>query len=174
MNDDINRLLQSGITLITSTQRLSRHLRYRYARHQVELGNKAWQTPDCLPWSAWCKRTFDSLVHRDTSRPVLLSPLQQQWYWQDIIQRSSYRERLLQTSATARQAVWAYQLCKQWGIPIFPDGVYLSEDALAFRHWATAYEARKQEGGWLDEASLPDYLAVKMAEHKPDIPQLAL
>lgn len=159
MDSSLSTLISDGATVLTPTKRLSRHICHIYATDQLAQGNQAWQTPDCLPWSAWCKRSFDMLSLRTESKQVLLNNLQQQWLWHDIINRSSYKNRLLQITATAKQTAQAYQLAKEWSVPIFPEETYLSEDAYAFKHWVDSYEAKKQDHGWLDDANLSEFIA---------------
>ena len=166
MNEQINAFLAEAATLITPTQRLSRHLRYQFAKKQINDHKKAWQTPDVLPWTAWCKRTLQQSVLNHDDSLLLLNSLQQQWLWQKIISESNYSERLLQINATAKQASHAYQLCQEWALPIFPKGVYLSEDAFAFQAWARAYDAYKQNKQFIDESCLPDYLLKIIADNK--------
>ena len=172
MNKRLSDLIRQGATIITPTQRLSRHLRYLFATEQLAQGKQAWQTPDCLPWTAWCRRSFESLSFRTEDKVTVLSNLQQQWLWQEIINNSKYKNQLLQITATAKQAAHAYQLCQQWCIPIFPAGVYLSEDAFAFKHWAQAYEQEKRESAWLDDAVLPDYITTYAAELKNNLKKI--
>jgi len=95
-----------------------------------------------------------------------LNNLQQQWLWQEIISHSKHKNKLLQITATAKQAVQTYQLCKEWCLPIFPRDVYLTEDASAFENWSDSYEKQKQDNQWLDDAILPDYLASHIEELK--------
>jgi len=169
MDNKLSKLINDGVTVLTPTQRLSRHIRYQFATDQITQGKQAWQTPDCLPWSAWCKRSFESLAFRLSDNTLLLNKLQQQWLWQGIIKHSKHKNQLLQITATAKQAAQAYQLAKEWAVPIFPEGTYLSEDAYAFKNWADTYEKKKQEKHWLDDASLPDYLASHINELKPSL-----
>ena len=145
-------------TIITSSRRLSRHLRFLDAASQLQQGKRAWNTLDCLPWTAWCHRLYSDLQLRLTDTPRLLTDAQQEWLWQGIIRRSRYREKLLQVNATARQVMHAYLLCKQWQIPVFPSDLFLTEEALAFRNWVETYEAQKLKHGWIDSATLPDWL----------------
>ncbi len=166
MDNTLSDLISDGATIITPTQRLSRYLRYQYATQQLAQGRQAWQTPDCLPWTAWCKRSFEALSFRTDAKVSVLNNLQQQWLWQEIISNSKYKDQLLQVTATAKQAAQAYQLCQQWGVPIFPEGVYLSEDAFAFKQWADSYEKQKQDNAWLDDAVLPDYIRSHVTELK--------
>lgn len=158
MNSILSKLISDGTTVLTPTRRLSRHVCYQFATDQVAQGRQAWQTPDCLPWSAWCKRSFESLSFRTEDHEILLNNLQQQWLWQEIISSSRYKNQLLQITATAKQAAQAYQLAREWCVPVFPEETYLSEDAYAFKSWADSCEKQKQKHHWLDDASLPDYL----------------
>jgi ATP-dependent helicase/nuclease subunit B len=172
MDSSLSELLIDGATLITPTQRLSRHLRHQYATDQIAHGKQAWETPDCLPWTAWCKRSYETLSFRTEDKRTILNNLQQQWLWQEIISNSKYKNQLLQITATAKQAAHAYQLCQQWCVPIFPEGVYLSEDAYAFKLWTDAYEKQKQENAWLDDAVLPDYITAHVAELKASLTKI--
>lgn len=159
MDNTLSKLIGEGVIVVTPTQRLSHHIRYQYATDQVSQGKKAWQTPECMPWTAWCKRNFETLSYRSENKPILLNHIQQQWLWQEIINQSKYKNQLLQITATAKQALQAYQLAKEWCIPIFPDATYLSEDAFAFKKWTDSYEKQKQQNNWLDEATLPDFIS---------------
>ena len=159
MDNNLSDLMEKGVTVITPTQRLSRHLRYQYANYQIKKGKQAWLTPDCLPWTAWNRRIFEQLILRSKDKAVLLNDLQQEWIWQEIIGTSKYREQLLQITATAKRVMQGYALCKQWCVPVFPKDVYLTEDACVFKNWTDVYEQQKKKNYWLDEASLPDFIA---------------
>ena len=166
MQNEIYEWLEDDVTFVTPTQRLSRHLRFQHAQHQIQQGHTAWRTPDCLPWSAWCKRTFFAISQQGSKKTVLITQLQQQWLWQDIIAKSRHKNQLLQTGATARQVAYSYQVCREWQIPVFPEEVYLSEDAFAFRDWVNNYEKQKQDQHWLDDTDLPEFIADNIAELK--------
>jgi ATP-dependent helicase/nuclease subunit B len=172
MNKRLSDLIRQEATIITPTKRLSRHLCYLFATTQVLKGKQAWQTPDCLPWTAWCRRNFELLSFRTKEKVTILNNIQQEWLWQDIINNSKYKSQILQTMATAQQALHAYEICQEWCVPIFPDEVYLNEDAFAFKHWAHAYEKQKQENNWLDDAALPDYITAYAAELKNNLTKI--
>lgn len=166
MDSKLSQLISEAAVIITPTQRLSRHIRYQFATDQLAQGNQVWQTPDCLPWTAWCKRSFELLSFRTKHSAILLNSLQQQWLWQDIIRQSKYKDQLLQITATAKQAAQAYQLAKEWSVPIFPEDVYLSEDAYAFKTWVEVYEKQKKQNNWLDDAGLAEYISENSHELK--------
>lgn len=152
----------SSETIITPTRRLSRYRYYRYAKEQLNAGYQAWESPDCLPWSAWCQRTFDQLQLLHGTHLRILSDTQLQWQWQRIVLDSGFGQQLLQPAATASQAAKSYTLCKEWRIEIFPDTVYLTEDAEAFKQWASAYEKSKASRQWIETASLADYITAHL------------
>lgn len=151
MNPKIASLLARGMTLVTPTSRLARHLQYQYAAMQIRAGKQAWETPDILPWNGWLQRTREMICLRRKFTDVLLTTEQQQQVWQDIVNRSNYTRALLHPVNAARQAMQAWSLCKKWQIPVFPEGTYLNEDAYTFKSWAKDYQHRCQTNGWIDE-----------------------
>ena len=151
MNPEIASLLAQGFTLVTPTGRLSRYLQQQYAALQILGGKQAWETPDILPWHGWLKRTWEEISIRGTVTGVLLTSEQQQHVWQDIISRSNTNGLLLHPVNTAWQAMQAWSLCQQWQIPVFPEDVFLNEDAYAFKNWANEYQQRCRANGWVDE-----------------------
>ena len=154
MNPEIASLLAQGFTLVAPTSRLSRYLQQQYAAMQIHAGKKVWETPDILPWNGWLRRTWQDISIRQTITGILLSPEQQQHVWQDIIIKSRYAKALLQPVNTARQAMQAWSLCQQWQIPVFPEEIFLNEDAYAFKTWADDYQLRSQANDWIDESVL--------------------
>ena len=157
MNKDLYTLLEQGYTCVTPTQRLGSHLRYQYAAMQLQEGKQAWETPDCLPWPSWIVREFQK-TRLLMGEHVLINSMQRQVLWQRVIEQSAYRDSLLQTRTTGKQAMAAWDLCHAYGLRIFPDDYFLNEDALAFRQWANEYETRLSSNGFIDEATLPDLL----------------
>ncbi|MEM7027889.1 MAG: hypothetical protein AAF410_06675 [Pseudomonadota bacterium] len=145
-------------TIITPTKRLSRYLNYQYTQLQLSEGKTAWSSLTCMPWQAWCQHLFRNIAFNVDQHYQLLNQQQLLWQWQDIIQRSEYSENILQVRATAKQAIIAYERCQQWHIPIFPDNIFLTTDALAFKNWWQVYHQRMTDNQWLDETVLPDYL----------------
>src|SRR5690554_2733056 len=120
MNMEWLQLVTQGYTLVTPTSRLARYLQFRYTSVQIQQGKKTWETPDILPWNAWLQRSWDDITLANDTGLLLLSTQQQLLIWQEIIGKSSYASGLLHTAATARQVMQAWQLCRQWEIPVFP------------------------------------------------------
>lgn len=158
MNPEIASILEQGFTLVTPTSRLSRYLQHQYAAMQIRAGKQVWETPDILPWNGWLRRTWQDISIRQEITGILLSPEQQQYVWQDIITRSRFAKVLLQPVNTARQAMQAWSLCQKWQIPVFPEDIFLNEDAYAFKTWADEYQKRCHTNGWIDDSVLTAHM----------------
>ncbi|MBI1733027.1 MAG: PD-(D/E)XK nuclease family protein [Gammaproteobacteria bacterium] len=159
MTSRLQDWLRPGITIVTSSARLAQRLSWQYTQSRLAAGAAAWQTPDILTWNRWVVRLWQEQQWIGARTEALLSAAQRRFLWQQIIESSPWREHLLQPAAVAERAVEAWQTLQQWGVPAFPDGVFLNEDARAFRSWSTAYARRCDDKRWLDEASLPEKLA---------------
>ena len=173
MNKESRQLLDQGYCLLTPTTRLSRALQHQYALEQAEQGKLAWRTPDILPWQGWLQRCWKEFVFTRQLDWVLLSTPQQLYLWSDIINRSPYARRLLNRSQTARLAMQAWQLCHEWLIPVFPEGVYVHDDAHAFRLWSEEYRKICEQRDWVDQAGLATLLSTQ-SEFIPGPEKLAL
>lgn len=146
-------------TVVTASARLARRLAARYTSAQLAAGREAWEAPDILPWHGWVNRLWEERCWRSGNGENVLQPAQRRVLWQQIIESSAQRDRLLQPAAVATRALDAWDTVQAWGVEVFPAGVFLNEDARAFRGWATAYQRRCSEGGWVDEAMLAGFLA---------------
>ncbi len=143
---------------MTPTQRLARRLRGDFAQQQIQAGRQVWPSADTLTWQAWCQRCWERVVICLANPPLLLNTAQQQRLWLQLVQQSPLASQLISVNNTALQAMQSYQVCRQWQIPVFPDDVYLNEDAYQFRRWVAEYERLIKEHHWLDDARLPDQL----------------
>ena len=159
MNEDIIRYISDAAEIITPTQRLSRHLRYGYAMLRLQTSETAWKTPDVISWTGWCRREWQAMSFTMERQPILLNNCQQQALWQNMVQRSNFVAQCLYPIATARLAIHSYQTCKSAGIPVFPEDIYLNDDAYNFRMWVQDYERTLADNNWVDSFSLPDHIA---------------
>ena len=163
MDNKLSQLIENGATIVTPSERLSRHISYQFSQKKIK-EKTSWITPDCLPWEVWCKVIFDKLLFSAKEPLTLLNDYQQQWLWEGIIKSSRYSVHLLRTDTTSKEVMRCYKLCKEWNIPIFPKDIDLSEDASAFKEWVYAYQKKKSENFWLDNACLPDYVSSHFKE----------
>jgi probable DNA repair protein len=157
MNEAVIVALQAGATLVTASQRLTRHLAATYGAAQQAQGAPVWEAPDILPWHQWLERAWQEsfgLLDVDTPQ-LLLSDFQELTLWEEVI-RAADSEPLLQVPAAARSAREAWQLLHAWKLSILRSQETVSEDVTAFARWAKAYGQRCTSGNWLDSARLPD------------------
>ena len=144
-----------GLTTLCANKRLARRLRLRHTQEQLRRGQRAWESPDILPWQAWLLRLWEA---RADTKEVLLSDRQANVLWQQVIEGSAHKHSLLQASAVAAQAAAAWQRLQQYRVPIFPDGTALNKDTAAFRDWSDTFRSICRRNNWIDHASLVDTL----------------
>jgi probable DNA repair protein len=168
MAADVFDHVRQGDTLVCASSRLARRLKNQYAQSQIRRGRHAWETPDILPWAAWLVRCWTDRDPGGTHNGMLLGPEQQLYIWQQLIQQSGYSHRLLQVTATARQALHAWNTTREWQIPVFPAGLSLNEDAVAFLSWSQAYRQYCQDHSLIDTADIAELLTAD----RPRVPHM--
>ena len=130
--------LQPGTTIVTASARLARRLSWQYTMSRLAAGEQVWETPDILPWAAWVDRLWAQHQWASGRGESMISAAQCRLIWQQVLESSSHRKSLLQPATVADRAMDAWQMLQDWGLPTVPDGVFLNEDARAFRSWASA------------------------------------
>ena len=154
MNDFLTELVAEDSTLVVSGNGLARYLQDIHALQQIESGKSAWQTPEILSWSVWCRQLWERVLITGDVDKSLIGSHQSLYLWQDIIQSSRLGQNLMQLAATARQAQQAYNICKQWQIDTYPEDLFLNDDAFAFKSWRESYELKLKARQLIDEVSL--------------------
>ena len=149
----------SGATVLTVNSRLSRHLLAQYEQWQLDQGRTHWPTPQIVPWSAWVQRQWQELAFTQVELPTLLSDEQCLAVWEAVIESSRWGEVLLNTQATARAAMQAWRLLRQWQLQPVVLAQEEGADTVAFYDWAQAFQKRCYKERWLDEAALPNRIA---------------
>lgn len=139
----------NGAVLLTANRRLARHLRQAFDLWQQERGSNAWRTPEIHSLDLWLRRCAVDAGegHR------LLETFAVQRIWEEIVADSLQGTELLQVGAAARRAAEAHQLLCEYVSSL--EGAPLTADQEAFLYWRRKYQARLNEGGWLDPAGLP-------------------
>ena len=163
MDTELSKLIENGATVVTPTERLSRHISFLFSQEKINQ-RKSWITPHCLSWDSWCRIIFDKLLFSKKGQWILINNFQQQWLFEEIIRNSKYSDQLLRVDTTSKEVINCYRLCKEWDISIFPKNIDLPEDANAFRQWVNLYENKKRNNFWLDSICLPDYIASRINE----------
>ncbi len=166
MHESVSAALAAGATLVTASQRLTRHLLAEYGAHCQAQGRLVWEAPDILPWTQWLERFWqESFGLLNADRPQqLLSDFQELTLWEEAIGAADREDPLLQVPAAARTARDAWQLLHAWRVSIARDQENSSEDVSAFARWAKAYRQRCTDGDWLDSARLADAVRSAFAD----------
>ncbi|MDA8403177.1 MAG: hypothetical protein M0Z56_03135, partial [Desulfobacteraceae bacterium] len=153
---------QSAV-LVTVNQRLARYLKSQYNDRQSHSGKRAWETPLILPYDSWTENSYnEAAVSRQASGrtgiKILMSKDQECLVWEQIIRKWDHDQgrRLLLVPETARIAVKAWELCREWRIPRHELGQTPSDDTAAFLDWVENFERLCREKGWQDRAGIDD------------------
>ena len=150
--------LGRGVTIVTGNKRLAGVTRQAFEHVAIDKGLEVWPTPDVLPWSAWLQRVWEeAVVSGAASAPeLLLTSQQEQRIWEDIITESVADQPLQQVTGTVRRAQEAWQLIQSWRLSLNDAAFRYNSDSTAFFEWASRFEAKCTEKGWLSLARLSD------------------
>lgn len=151
--------IAGGATVLTVNSRLSRHLLTQFEQWQMQQGRSHWPTPRIMPWSAWVQQQWQALAFAEPELPLLLGDEQLLALWEQIVAESRWGAALLNTQATARAALQAWRLLRQWHLPLATLAHEEGPDTVAFYDWAQTFQKRCYKERWLDEAALPARIA---------------
>jgi ATP-dependent helicase/nuclease subunit B len=159
MHEEIFRALARGATLITVNARMAGVLAREFHTRQKEAGRKLWRPPDVLPLDGFLNRRWKDCVWRGAADGLtLLTPLQEQLLWEQIIRRSPAGETLLRIPETACSAADTWRLVQAYGLPV--DARFeVAEDCAAFAGWTRDFEKRCRANRWIEQARLSDFIA---------------
>ena len=153
--------LSDDVTLITVNRRLARSVVNAHAERRLRADERAWRTPDVVPFAAWIERSWRA--RESGSGPLLLRPAQERLLWEQVIREhtppSEDDRPLLEVGAAVRGAVKAFALVNSWNIPLDSRQFDFSDGPRSFRAWARAFRDRCQTGGWMDSVSAATALA---------------
>ncbi len=154
------------VVIVTPNRRLAAYLTTEYDRAQLRAGRRAWQSADILPLDTFLERSFRTLSTRatDPSLPTLLTALQSQFHWEELVRKSDADAGLLSVSQAARQAFAAWQLAHAWCLLPALRAAAMHEDAKLFLSWARRYEQICRERNLIDGATLADFLSTKLSQ----------
>src|SRR3990167_9916482 len=157
---DFFHKINSGTTVLTPNRRLSATLNKLYQQYQIKRQQTYWQTPDILPLFSWTERLFCTLTQQTWDHfPLLLNTVQEQFLWEKIISHEKNTAALLHPSKTAQIFQSAWELIQQWQINIQDPLFETTEDYQSLRTIILHLKTLYQEKQWIDQASIPSFLA---------------
>lgn len=167
--------LHDGAGVITANRRLARTLLDGYNAAQLAAGLELWETPQIVPWSVWLQHAWEVLGESPgqtladgqggAGRPLLLAPFQELTLWEQVVRDSAWGGGLLQPVPAARAAREAWELAHAWRLDLGSlarQRDAWGEDTRAFLDWVQSYQRCCEQGGWLDQARLADWLAARL------------
>src|SRR3990172_577831 len=82
--------LEAGVTVVTPNRRLALALKREFDDAQAARGLAVWESADVLPLTAFVERAYEDALYSEHAGalPLLLTPVQEQALWENIIPRS--------------------------------------------------------------------------------------
>lgn len=114
-NKDLLAHLAARGTLVVPSSQRAAAVRFAHARAALARGERIWETPDVLPWSAWLQREAARGPHR-ASRAWHLIAAEEWWLWREAVREACEGSALLQPESLATPVRNAAALLEEWGI----------------------------------------------------------
>ena len=149
---------------LTVNARLARWLLLEQDELRRNAGENAWETPQILPFSSWLRNIW--LESWPTQ--FLLSPLQSEKIWEEIITRDSTHLDILHLQGVAVNTSQAFSLTHEYRLPQDQKLYEQTDEARAFLRWARQYQNRLSTLKAMDPCMLMD--AVKYSMQEGNIP----
>src|SRR5512146_3297259 len=138
--EHILQVAERGATVITANTRSARALLRAYDERQHERGLQAWRTPDVLSWGGFLLRLWNEALYSGlTGSLALLNSTQERRLWERIVEADG--RETLNPVATAANAQRAWELAKEYCVPVGGVRYQSTQEAAAFASWATKIEA---------------------------------
>ena len=137
MQDKVITLPEIPLTL-TVNARLARWLLLEHDEQKRKAGENAWQTPPILPLSSWLRNVWLA----SWPEKYLLSELQCEKIWEEIINQDSARLDLLHLQGVASQTSKAFSLLHEYRLPRDKKLYEQTDESKAFLRWIKKFESR--------------------------------
>jgi len=155
------RMLFDEITtnslVLTPNRRLSSFLREKYDQWQQRKALHSWPSIAILPFDNWLHLLWDKCLEFQQGY-CLLSSIQEQYLWEQIIKQATAGHELLQLKATAKHAVDAWHLLNHWQLPIKQTIFDKYVDCATFYDWLRLYQQYCQIHKFIDSHVLPKHV----------------
>jgi ATP-dependent helicase/nuclease subunit B len=152
----LHALLDSQVTVLTASRRLSHALRLGYAQHARDRGLSVWPTPRVLPWSTWLRQQWlETRAAAHGERHLrLLTPAQARILWSDVVASSAAGSELLSPAQAARLAARSWQRLHEYLIPLSQLSTSAGAESQTLYAWCREFLHRCESMQAVDEARL--------------------
>lgn len=168
---DLFTALQSGACLLTVNNRLSQRLQLDFNRWAVSQDLVVWETPQIQPLGSWLARQAEHISDLGIFNLQVLTDLQENQLWADIVAADSIDLFMMKPAAIARQIRQAWQLLRQWQIPYSELQTFDLPETWALVKWCKAFEKQCRQHGWLSQAQLIETVTEAIQNHQLDLPE---
>ncbi len=149
---------ERGATIVTANTRSARAIVQADDERQSARGLAAWRSPDVVSWGGLLLRLWNEALYGGlTGGITLLNTAQERRLWEEVVEADA--KELLNPVATAENAQAAWELAKEYGVPISGTAYEGNPETEAFAKWAAEFEKSCRAKGWLSPVLLPDVLA---------------
>ena len=152
-------LADDSSTVVTANRRLARELHAVHAARQLQAGINAWRRPAIYSWDEWLATLIES------GRPGLVLPIrinaqQSRVVWEQCL-RADIDDPLINIGSLAKLCRDTWTRLHEWQVPLTEcQGTAAGQDQRIFARAAGRYDAQLRAREWIDDALLPDALAV--------------
>ncbi len=156
--------MTNQVSMLTISNSLARELRHQHNEKRNLLHEKVWASPDIIPWSAWLKRCYQSLIDEGLSDFLLLDEHQERLVWEKII-ISERDSPFFPSSITASAAMDTWQIINDWNIDLSTNINNFSEETRIFFQWQEKFKLECKDKNFISLSQIPNFLS-KMLEIK--------
>ncbi|MCL2296779.1 MAG: PD-(D/E)XK nuclease family protein [Proteobacteria bacterium] len=161
----LRQALAADRLLVTPNNRMARTLVRAHDAAQRAAGVPVWPTAQALPYAAFVERLWRQL---STVMPLprCLNARACRMLWSEIVEQDAEASLYATGGATAlAQETW--RLLHLWRAPDDEtpwrhwrrEGGGITHDTARFARWAARYHEKLSDGGFIDEALMPDFIA---------------
>ncbi|HEX7046681.1 MAG TPA: PD-(D/E)XK nuclease family protein [Gammaproteobacteria bacterium] len=165
----MNPATAEQMTVVTASDRLARHLHDRVADAQLAAGRQAWERPDILTAAAFWRRLAGELQQEAATvfaTRRLLSRNAMLCRWEMLIAAAFADNPLLHIQGTARTALDAWLLCRDWQLDIDALADDPLEETRLLIAWGRRFEKECADAGWLPDYALPEAVLAALEQSK--------
>jgi len=153
MYEWLSDALQGPSTVITANRRLARVLQQEFARQQVQLERRAWESPAILAWQDWLALIVQGASNQ-AELPARLNSHQSQLLWERSLLKE-LAESTVGISSLVRLSRDAWQRMADWQVSIRDVARSAqNHDQRLFAAAAGRYLGILERESWVDEAGL--------------------
>ena len=139
--------------ILCPTARLAQSIKNDIARQHINAGQTQWQSSNVMTLNQWLDSAIEQklLAGEITAPQMLLSPLNEQILWQQVIQQSLNKNSvsdLFDVAGLATAAMEANKYMVAWRLHVPRE--QMAEEARQFVQWQSTFQQRCKQLGMLE------------------------